>query len=59
MAICPEFGDNNRSVRITMFVCSDSVVARTTPTGVGVELQAEVNASDEVFSPCIGHDDEA
>jgi hypothetical protein len=34
-------------------------VARTTPTGVGVELQAEVNASDEVFSPCIGHNDEA
>jgi hypothetical protein len=58
MAICPEFEDNNRSVRITMFVCTDSVVARTTPTG-GVELQAEVNASDEVFSPCIGHNDEA
>jgi hypothetical protein len=48
MAICPEFEDNNRSVRITMFVCTDSVVARTTPTGVGVELQAEVNASNEV-----------
>lgn len=58
MAIRPEFEDNNRSVRITMFVCTDSVVARTTPTG-GVELQAEVNASDEVFSPCIGHNDEA
>ena len=27
MAICPEFEDNNRSVRITMFVCTDSVVA--------------------------------
>jgi hypothetical protein len=42
-----------------MFVCIDSIVVRMTPTGIGVELQAEVNASDEVFSLCIGHNDEA